>query len=625
MAAQAAIKRASYVPKSETEQLKFLENLHASMLGYSSRWTKDWGKMAEVYRGNNWNAKKEGNPFFKVNLARSKLDRKSARMTAGKPIINVLPHRSGLTEAAKVLGRTVNALWDACGMQMRIEMMSAFVRPFGCGFLKTVWDPRARNGMGDVVCAEIDPRRVALDPYALRSYDIDRGLAICHETTVPYSWVAENYPDRAGEVDDFDAPPPVPDDRESEYGKLSGGPVRSPLRYYLGPMRSGPQPGKGGPLPYCRIREFWYADPKQEDGRPLYPNGRVTYVVGSGRKAVILNPDVEESRNPFFDGMYPFDMYDARGDIDHPYGASQVEDVRRLEEAINRSGHMAMRMLIQNVPFIIAEAGSLTPDVVKQLQDAGYIVINKMRGLDVNRQQPQQFITEAIQLMNRTDQFMDASIGLGGGSGAVGGKGRVEVRSPDLLFGLQQDESDLINAEARRLEAMLQRVGQKLISRVFQYYRADRFIPYVSGQGWQNYLFEVKALRGEIMSMALDSVTGRLIAIDEEASEKTQKNTAETNFDLVRLAVDEAIRGAWKEFDFTIVPLSSLQATRAARTKALGEFAEMGMMPFSRVLEEAGFPDFEDLIKQRAEEQKLLTAMGLLPAPGEGGPKKKKK
>lgn len=625
MAQQNEASKSTYVPKGVDNQVKWLENMHSALIAYKEKWTRNWPKNAQIYRGNNWDTKKDGNPFFKTNLARTKLDRKSAKMTASKPIIAIMPHRDKLTNTAKVLQRTIDAGWDACAVQMRIEMLSAFVRPFGCGFFKTIWDPRARHGLGDIVIAEIDPRRVDLDPYALRSYDIDRSTVIVHETTVPYSWIEANFPEHADEVTDFDASPPTADD-DVHGMRLTGGPVRTPLKYFLGTggARSGNDVGRVTPVPYCRIREFWYADPATSEGESKYPNGRVTYLVGSGRKAVIVNPETNRTKNPFFDGQWPFDMYDARGDIDHPWGSSQVEDVRRLEEAVNRAGHMAIRSLIQNVPFITVESGALSPDNIKRLQEFGHIVMNRTRGLEVSRVPALNAINEAMNIIQQVKSLMDESIGLAGD--ATGGKGRVEVRSPDLLFGLEQSGADLINQEARRLESFLERVGAKWVSRIFQFYTKDRFIPYITGSGFDNFQFEVQQLREEINQIAVESVSARMSVVSEDDDDKQAKFKKTANFDTVVKAISEALRGAWKEFDFKIVPLSSLASTRAARSQTLANFAQMGFFPFAKLLEEAGFNNWEDLIQERARENAALSALGLLPPPGaQGGQSSKKK
>lgn len=619
--------RTSYVPRSQEAHIRFLESLHQSAHTYKDRWTRSWPKSAEVYRGDNWDSKKEGNPFFKTNLARAKLDRKAAKLTASKPIFGVLPHRSGMTNAARILQRTITALWDTLDMQMRIEQLSGFVRPFGCGFFKTVWDPRARNGLGDLVVAEIDPRCIDIDPYTLRSYDLDRSLVVIHETSMPFSWLKTNFPRHANEVDDMSAPPPSVADRGMGDGNRSSssGELHTAWGRYLSGLRGSSQPSKGSPIPYVRVREFWYADPQEEDDKPLYPNGRVTYLVGTGRKAVIVNPEKEASKNPFFDGMWPFDMYDARADIDHPWGSSQVEDIRRIEEAVNRSGHMALRNLMKNVTRIVADSGALAPDYLKKLSDFGDIVINKMRGLDVNIVQSQNAVQESINLIQLALSLMDMQIGLGGDS-PISGRGRVELRSPDLLYGLQQATDDIINLEARRLESFLERVGSKMISRIFQFYSSDRLIPYIGAKGIESYLFEVKNLRQEIYSMAVDAVSSKLID-SEQGEESDRKKAKVVNFETVKMATQEALKGAHKEFDFKIVPLSSLATTRAARAKTMAEFQQQGALPMSMVMMEAGFENWEDLQEEAIQEKlrigQMYQAAGLEPPAPPGSQQKK--
>ena len=53
--------------------------------------------------------------------------------------------------------------------------------------------------------------------------------------------------------------------------------------------------------------------------------------------------------------------------------------------------------------------------------------------------------------------------------GAMQGKGRVELRSQPQLEGLMQMSQVLIRSQARRLEGFMERCGQKLIGRTFQF------------------------------------------------------------------------------------------------------------------------------------------------------------
>lgn len=629
MARQAEASRSSFVPRGQEAQIRFLETLHLSARAYKDQFTRNWRTSAENYRGNNWDSRKEGNPFFKANIARAMLDQKAAKLTASKPICGVFPRRSGMTQTAKVLQRTDDALWDALDIQMRLEQMSAFVRPFGCGFFKTVWDPRASNALGDIICAEIDPRLIDLDPYCLRAYDIDRSLVIIHETSMPMTWVKQNFPRHANEVEDFTAPPPSPSDREigSTQRNSTIGELKTPWTRYLASLRGGSgMSGTLSPIPYVRVRECWYADPQTQDGEALYPNGRGTYLIGSGRKAVIVNPEPEASSNPFWDGQWPFDMYNARGDIDHPWGSSQVDDLRRLEEAINRAGHNAVRNLVKNIPHWIADSGALGADYVKRIVDMGDALISKTPGLDVRLEPAINAIGDSVQLINLILQLMERQSGLSSGN-PVSGRGRVEVRSPDLFWGLQQD-NDIVNLEARHLESFLERVFRKVNSRIFQFYTTDRFIPYVTPSGIQAFQFEVKRLREEIHQIAFQAVSTKLIS-EQEENEDRRRRAKVVNFDTVKTAVHEALRGAWKEFDFKIVPLSSLASTRIARSRAMSQLAEEGAMPMGKVMEEAGFPNYEDLQQEAIDEKvkigQMYMAAGLEPPQPDGKKKSSSK
>jgi hypothetical protein len=130
----------------------------------------------------------------------------------------------------------------------------------------------------------------------------------------------------------------------------------------------------------------------------------------------------------------------------------------------------------------------------------------------------------------------------------------------------------------------------------------------VTANGLQSFVFEVKKLREEIHEIAFQSVAARIMN-DQEGEETERKRRKDHNLTVTTLAVEEALRGAWKEFDFKIVPLSSLAQTRAARAKVTSEFADRGAMPYSAVLIEAGFPNYEDLQREAIEEKVKIAQM----------------
>jgi hypothetical protein len=606
--------KSSFVPRDQDGLLRWVERIDASAIMYKEDHTSNWDRDAEIYSGEGiWNRERDGNPFFVADLISNKLERKSAILTASKPTLNVLPNRDGVTQTAELLQRVMGPLWDQLRVQDSIELLSAFARPFGCGFFKTVWDHRAAHGVGDIRIAALDPRMCRFDPYCQRSKELNTSQFFIHETSMPISWAQEFFAQMAQYIRDFDAPPPGTNRRKRRLG-MGDKQIKSPLYSLIGKIRDIGLPGEQGAIPHFRLREVWFVDPIKKEGIPTFPSGRVLYVAGSGKRAVILNPGDDESQNPYFDGMWPFDLYDNRPEIEHPYGRSEVSGLKRLQESFNRIGHLMIRALIKNIPRLVVDSGAMDPKDEQRLRDFGDLVIQKRPQREVQFYNAMDAMPGMLQALTLIPKFMDMLTGLA--DDPLGGKGRAEVRSPDLLEGLQTASQNLINAQARRLETFLESVGTKIVSRILQFYKKDRLIAYVtSDQQVVNYKFEAQKLREELERLAIRTVADKLVEIgeNEDASDKDKKAAA--NLKVLVPAIEETMRGAWQQFQFKITPLSSLSATRVARATAISNLVDKGLLPEHMVVQEAGFNNAKDLVQQAAKERAEKQAMGLMPPP----------
>ena len=330
-------------------------------------------------------------------------------------------------------------------------------------------------------------------------------------------------------------------------------------------------------------------------------------------------------QNPFFDGMWPYEMYDNEPDPDHPWGHAEVGALKKLNEAFNRTGHTLVKQLIKNVPLIIADANALRPEDITDLKELEEIVLEKAAGRTVERIPPAAPTSVSLDLMRLCMSLIEMETGLQ--DGAMQGKGRVELRSAPQLEGLMQMSQVLIRSQARRLEAFLERVGQKLISRTFQFVTDDRIFTYVDGDTVKEFDFNKDELRGQIVEQAMK-------VCEQEAKDETKRRMEEDGLSLEKAFVKpeldeddilEHIKGAWKLFRFKIIPFSSLASTRIQRAMMLEQLAEKGGIPMSMVLEEAGFDNPKELQAQAAKEMQEKQALGFPPPepPKKSGGKKK--
>jgi hypothetical protein len=599
--------KAAWLPATGSALIGRLDELDNEGKRWIQKWSASWRGDIEQARGNQWGDPKN-EPMFLANYISNLLLKKQALLTESKPQLDVLVRSPGLYNTSLVLRDTIKALWDELGFQITLEQSATYLETLGHFFWKTIWDPTALYGLGDIAVQAIDPRLIRVDPSIVHIYDIQQAQYIIEDEIVPLSWVMQHYPKTANQVS--------PNANLSMLGADSA--ERGFFRRWVYKRHADV---KDSAVPRVWIRRYWVKDPAMgDDDKPLFPGGRLVVRTGDD---VILNPNPEtEQQNPYFDGQHPYDMMDNRPDIDHPFGRSEVQDLKRLQEAMNRIGHTFVRGMVKNVDWVISDANALTPDTIAALKQLEQVVIEKGAGREVNRvpaTQPSQVELAAIQaligIMKEVSGVSDDPMG--------GAKGRVEMRSGAQLEGLQSAAQLLVRFQARRLEYFFERVGQKLISRIFQFYTTDRILSYADADKVKTYNFEKDKLRAEIMAQALVAVKERFE--NDKAKAEANGDPPPKASDAEALGADDillAIKGAWRKFSMKIIPYTSLYQTRAGRASLKMQMAEMMYLPASEVLAELGFDNPKELMQQAIKEMTERQALGL-PPPQAGGQKKK--
>ena len=572
-------------------------------------WRDQWGGQAwdtnvRIIRGDIW-LDKSITPMFSANIISPAVRRKSGLLVESKPTLDVRPRRNGLQPTATTLKKTIRALWDEQSIAMSLEALAYYVASFGNGLFKITYDRYANFGDGGIIVLPTDPRLIKIDPAVVRAYDLDKAQYIIEESVVPLAWVRQRYPKTSGSVQ----PDTVTQLNGNDQHKLNwAGRVMS--KFFNKADQS-----KTSAIPRVYLRQYWLADPAMKGGNLKFPGGRMLLRTGDG---VILNPDTENAgpygqQNPFFDGLWPYEMFDNEPDPDHPWGHAEVTALKKINEAFNRLGNSLVKTLNKNVPFIIADANALRPEDITDLKELEEIVLEKAAGRTVERVAPTQPTAINLEFMKMCQSLVEMETGLQ--DGAMQGKGRVELRSQPQLEGLQQMAQVLVRAQARRLEAFLERCGQKLVSRVFQFCTDDRIYTYVDNDTVKEFEFNKEELRNQIVQQAQKEV-------EEEAKAETKRRMEEDGLSIEKAFVKpeltqedilEHVRNAWKLFRFKIIPFSSLASTRMQRAMLLEQLAEKHLIPGSMVLEEAGFDNPKELLKEAAQEIHESQALGIPP------------
>ena len=418
---------------------------------------KRWTENLKLARGEGqWKASRQ--PLFLMNMIRRQCQRKVAQLTESKPTFSVVSRLKHLMTASKVLNETCKAILESQEFYLTVERLARFGYHMGNGFLYTAYDPTLDFGQGDVGIYTLDPRYVYLDPAATEAAHLQRQASYVRwDVVTTLAQVRRDYPGRGALV--------TPDERYSEYEEIKGmgstGVVSAALNLLPRPFRPRAA-SKRGPIDRVVLKTYWYQDPDRE----TWPGGREIIRAGD----IIL----KDRPNKYWDQLLPIDMVDWDMDLDHPWGHDDVQDVKKLQEALNRLGDAIMRnALFNSQAWVIADVDALDAETWNKVTTEGGLIVKKRPTREFKRESPPQLPGYLFQMLTSIPAMADATVGIIEEQAKKGAKG-----ADGVVEGLQATGSIVARMIARRFESLVQRVGQKLISRIVQYYSEDKMMQY---------------------------------------------------------------------------------------------------------------------------------------------------
>jgi len=538
-------------PKDEeVKVLRFLDEIDGEAEASRKEISRDWEENIRQVRGDQWRIKRS--PYFLANIVKNQVRRKVGSLTEVKPQFQVRALQSLLNDASLVLHNVTKALLDRTSSDDAIYRVCHFGMTLGSAFMNTAYDPV----LGDVDLSFIDPRRVWLDPTITSAADIDRRAQYVRlDTVLPLTEIRARFPGRGQLV--------KPDEKLSSYSMTGSRTRLSVISSVLQSMPRVYRPGqstKSGPIPRAQVREYWVIDPQLDwHGFRMFPGRR--HFIRAGN--VILDDRV----SPSWDGGVPLEMFEWDVDYDSPWGLPEVGDLRRLQEALNRMGDSWVRNVLLGSNFrVVADVDAIDPDQWDKLDNEAGLVIRKRPNRQFEYQPPAidaaQGIPQAISLLIQLAELLTG----------VGESTRSPAQGAAALEGLQLARQVLARSVARRLESFIERIGQKLISRVFQYFTSDRVLM-IQGpnRDWISYTYERQKL--------LQDDKGNMRSVEERQS-------------------------MYKDFRFVVTPGSSLATTRLQRTMAMLQLrTATGFAPsVRRILQETDLGDADEIMREGLEE-----------------------
>lgn len=506
---------------------------------------------------------------FYANIVASYLDIQVSRLTATRPIVRVATSKKGLHAVASVLGRMLPIVWDKSRTQQKITRLLNTSGVYSSAGLYTGWD-LTNNRVGFEI---IQPQALFPDTSWKEAEALDMARSVIIKRTSTLEEIELRFPGRGKFVE-------ADDDITVGERQLVTSETKSAS---LEDEINAEGDGKGKPndgIPRAVIFESFRRDTqKLASDKMAFPTGRRTVFT----KDIVLL----DHPNPYWDGVHPIDWHEWMPDIDSPWGLSAVKPIRSIQLGVNDiMGEHIANIIKANYTTVEADSDILSPEDANRLRDLERYQLFEFqkRTGRFSIQPPAAFPADKI---NVTDKLLDFANMIQGVPPSWFGESPGALQSGKGLEGLKEGGSYTGNAKSARLEDLLTRVGQKVISRIIQFYSAADIIDILGEDDDTKAYAELRqTLRVDDDGMVMDN-------------EK-------------RKAIFHNIR-------FIVTPGSSESGARQRRFQNGAVIFGQGLLAGDELLELADFPDAEGTI----ERAKKWHAANRPPAPpdgkGEGG------
>ena len=317
--------------------------------------------------------------------------------------------------------------------------------------------------------------------------------------------------------------------------------------------------------------------PHFENGSPNYLFPRKRLVVTAGDLVLY------DGSSKYWDGMYPLEMLDWGIEVDHPFGESEVDLYRSIQEAINYliSGTVQNAGLLNNPPKKVN--ATVDPLLQEDLEEHGreegrvwpFDSLSDIEDFNVN--------PYGSQVMVVVKALMDAVEFMSGMSEVTSGRTPESVTAASAIEQLITAAQTILRLQGRAIEKFLARLGQLLTSRIIQFYTGER-------------IFNYFGMDGE----TLQAVWKRAEFI------KSLSYAGEED-------MDKKLQQAFRDFTVNVTPLSSLESARQRDLQLKLLLKQVGVIPSIELSRAARIAEPEERLREakeeRMEELKMMMAL----------------
>jgi len=533
-----------FIPEGDSKLLiKYLDTLYKEGSLYRDEFSKGWDRAVKVAAGDVWPDKR---PSYKVDAAMNFLgqilEKKTAQLTDGRPTINILSRKEGLDGACKILLKVAEGVLEEINLEQRLTEAISLDQYFGLVFTKVPFDGDAFQGLGAIDIEVCDPRTCIFDPFIKRTYNVPKGEYFCHEDLLPTDMLKEKYHDNHIKPDS---------------GGVGDG-VVGKIRQFFG--YKGMTTKTSSVIDRSILRDWWIMDrTTRKDGELVFKGWR--HIRDAGGCIVV------DDSNPYIDETLPYDGMDWTFDPNTAYGRNEVSQLENPQILFDK----LLALTVENSTAMsnavwIGDYDALSDEDWKRLSNAPGAHVRTRPGKNLRREGPPALPGHIAQVLSMLSMGLKE---LGSDTEVSSGRKPGSVTSGAGIEMLQLASSTLIRMKARQMEYLIDRIGQKIVARILQYYTDDRVFNTIGDSNdYQQFTFHRREL---------------LEAIDHAGTKHSE---------------------AYRLFQFKVTPSSSLAMTKWQKGLVATQLYQLGAIDREALLDALEYPDRDAILRRTIEKQK---------------------
>lgn len=514
-----------------------------------------WRDFDRFYRSDQWLQDVPDHKSTPVlNFTFSLIESVVPRITDNNPRILVLPRKDPLNNGlAKMLSQGQEYLWTVNNMKQKLIEATRMTLKYGTSIFKTVWDPDASYGAGDISYTVVHPMNFFNDP---RAYEIDQ-MEYCF-TSVPTAveFIIRRWPNKGHLV--------MPDNDWTETEAIEG----------------ADQPSQED---VATLKEYWFFDEHGDLCVMYYVGHLVLQVIGGkydennvGNEATLFPNEPVFRHNKF-----PFAKFEDYPTDKEFWATGEIEIVQLIQQLINNFEAQVIdnTRLMANAQWIVSKTNSGLREEDAWLFDdrPGNVIFTHAGG--VSRVPGAPLPPHITNHMERLIFAMEQILGI---HDVVQGRRPVGVRAASAIIALQEAGNVRVRQKARNLEYCLERLANLSNWLMLEFYDQTRQVR-VLGAAPPVTLNIREVLEQQLVRQAAGA------GIDIPAGLSPEHVTAD-----LMSQIHQQVR--YPEFDVEVKVGPSVPQSQALLYEMSKEFYQLGLVDRRAVLEITNFPGWEEIL-----------------------------